>query len=228
MVVHKNLRFCTCLTEIFGPTRILFQDVHPRLKTDKAGRLWYLPVRHRVFSPVHRVKRIHFQLSAHASIHVTALLTMRATGSGRHRLKPLRFILSWWKRRRFQYLVEVGTPEDTDKEQVEMEQKTGDSVLEVANLILDPPNTPLSLFFSDQSMSRGSSYPFQHAPTVGSFQASLESMDSVMDSHWDPNDETSQATERVANFHGDKFLLEHLNFLSVSTQPQEVELVYDN
>jgi hypothetical protein len=52
-------------------------------------------------------------------------------------------------------------------------------------------------------------------------------MDSVMDSYWDPDDQTSQITERVNNVQGDVFLIEHLNFLSVSTQPQDVEVMYD-
>lgn len=72
-------------------------------------------------------------------------------------------------------------------------------------------------------------YSFEKVTTIGSFQDSIESMDSVKDSHWDPEDETSQATEVATNVRRqDAFLHEHLNFLSVQTQPQEVVVVYTN
>ena len=90
-----------------------------------------------------------------------------------------------------------------------------------------PLETPLALYFNAQPPRPRNSYPFQRSKTSDSFQDSIESMDSVMDSHWDPDDdETSQAPERQIN--GEAYLLEHLNFLSVSTQPQEVELMHGN
>ena len=72
------------------------------------------------------------------------------------------------------------------------------------------------------------SYQLGRNRTTDSFQDSIESMDSLVESYWDPEDETSQATAIASNalHYGDGFLLEHLNFLSVQTQPREVEAVY--
>jgi len=65
--------------------------------------------------------------------------------------------------------------------------------------------------------------PFVRTPTMNSLQDSIESMDSITESRCTLcDDEISEPLEL-----GSEFLMEHLNFLSQSTQPQEVELVYN-
>ena len=71
-------------------------------------------------------------------------------------------------------------------------------------------------------------YPFERNCTKDSFQGSLESMDSLVESYWDPEDETSQATAMISNaFQSKDFFVEHVGFLSVQAQPREVELIYN-
>ena len=64
--------------------------------------------------------------------------------------------------------------------------------------------------------------------TVESVSGSLESMDSIAESYWDPDDEASNLTPLVRNTHNhtDIFFVEHVNFLKVQTQPRRVEQVY--
>jgi len=54
-------------------------------------------------------------------------------------------------------------------------------------------------------------------------------MDSLAESHWDPDDDASNATPLVKNTHtpNDAFFIEHVKFLQVQTQPRKVEQVYD-
>lgn len=65
--------------------------------------------------------------------------------------------------------------------------------------------------------------------TIESISGSLESMDSIADSHWDPDDDSSNVTPLVRNIlHpiSDAFFVEHVKFLQVQTQPRKVEQVY--
>mmetsp|Transcript_28166 Transcript_28166/g.49924 ORF Transcript_28166/g.49924 Transcript_28166/m.49924 type:complete len:151 (-) Transcript_28166:55-507(-) len=147
-------------------------------------------------------------------------------------------LLSWWKRKRFQYLEQIDTHEEAVVEQptVDFEQprmkfdpeEKDDRVTTPTKGPVEPLVTPLALYFNSHPTKSQNSYQYAGTLTdADSFQDSLESMDSVMDSHWDPDDQTSQATARVNNVHGDAFLIEHLNFLSVSTEPR-VEVLYGN
>lgn len=62
---------------------------------------------------------------------------------------------------------------------------------------------------------------------IDSFQASLESIDSLAESYWDPDDENSFMTPVVNNSsHQSAFFDEHVRFLKVQTQPREVEVVW--
>jgi len=136
-------------------------------------------------------------------------------GNRKRRFKPLFTLQTWWKRRRFQYLVHVNASEERSmngyRGRTEISTGFGDAASEA--LI-----TPLALYFEAQISSEIS----QSFPT-NSFHDSIESMDSIIDSHCThTEDEMSESVEYI-----DKFLMEHLNFLSQSTQPQEVELVYD-
>ena len=64
---------------------------------------------------------------------------------------------------------------------------------------------------------------------IESISGSLESMDSIADSHWDPDDDSSNVTPLVRNIPhptADAFFVEHVKFLQVQTQPRKVEQVY--
>ena len=154
---------------------------------------------------------------------------MSLRSSQKKAFKPFASLRSWWKRRRFQHLQEAETHEESEKEKidVEIEPEMTEEIVKDNGVPSTPLGTPLALYFNAQPPRTRDSYPFQRSNTADSFQNSIESMDSVIDSHWDPDDEeTSQATVRHGN--GEAYLLEHLNFLSVSTQPQEVELMHGN
>lgn len=65
---------------------------------------------------------------------------------------------------------------------------------------------------------------------LGSFTGSVESLDSLAESYWDPADEHSElkvnnspALERARS---GEFFHEHLRFLKVQTQPRQVEVVW--
>jgi hypothetical protein len=83
--------------------------------------------------------------------------------------------------------------------------------------------TPLAIYLEAKVTSE-TSESFPNTPTTNSFQDSLESIDSIVDSDCNHSErETSESEEIV-----DTFFMEHIHFLNQSTQPQEVELVYDN
>jgi hypothetical protein len=63
--------------------------------------------------------------------------------------------------------------------------------------------------------------------TQESFQGSLESMDSLAESYWDPEDDASHMTPVATNLaRSSDFFLEHVRFLKVQTQPRQVEVVW--
>jgi hypothetical protein len=63
--------------------------------------------------------------------------------------------------------------------------------------------------------------------TQESFQGSLESMDSLAESYWDPDDDASHMTPAAANLaRSSEFFFEHVRFLRVQTQPRQVEVVW--
>ena len=63
--------------------------------------------------------------------------------------------------------------------------------------------------------------------TRDSFQGSIESLDSLVESCWDPEDDSSQCTQVTSNpkNHVD-FFVQHLGFLCIQTQPRQVQVVY--
>lgn len=70
---------------------------------------------------------------------------------------------------------------------------------------------------------------FARHRTHDSFQGSLESIDSLVESYWDPDDEGSHSTPVVTNLaRGSAFFEAHVDFLVGQTQPRGVELVWDN
>jgi hypothetical protein len=137
------------------------------------------------------------------------------------RFIPFFKIRSWWKRRRFQYLVHVDTRDEQSTKERKGEIEIGDSTTEE---VFDPP---IELYFNEQQPTRNNTLSFVSSTPTDSFQDSIESMDSVVDSHYlHPEDEYSQPVAFATYVHLDPFLMAHINFLSQSTQPQEVELVY--
>jgi hypothetical protein len=86
---------------------------------------------------------------------------------------------------------------------------------------------------TDGSIDRGQlpgsprRYPCVRDRDADSYQGSLESMDSLTDSYWDPGDNESEATP-VANNNTIQadFLDEHVDFLKGNTQPREVQVVW--
>jgi len=127
----------------------------------------------------------------------------------KRRFNPFDNLRTWWKRRRFQYLVHVNVTE----ERVVEECRVGTDIRnECGTKYPESFILPLAPHLEDK-ISIG----------VNSFHDSIESMDSIVDSHHTySEEEVSESGEFV-----DEFLMEHLNFLSHSTQLQEVELVYD-
>jgi hypothetical protein len=68
---------------------------------------------------------------------------------------------------------------------------------------------------------------FVRTRTQESFQGSLESMDSLAESYWDPEDDASHITPATATLaRSSEFFFEHVRFLKVQTQPRQVEVVW--
>lgn len=135
------------------------------------------------------------------------------------RFKPLFYLLSWWKERRFQYLVHVDTQEEQSME--ERRGKVGPtSGLDFTMEEQEEVVSPIELY------AKARKFPFVRTP-IDSFQDSIESVDSIVDSYYLHSEGTSsQSMVFINNAHLDPFLKAHIDFLSQSTQPQEVELVY--
>ena len=144
--------------------------------------------------------------------------TKRAGPYGRKRKKWYRpfLFLRCWRKRRFQYLEQVNTHEEPQKDD---DGYDGDDRSELNDTAPTHHmiNSPQGLYFN-----------VQEPPTRRSYTEddSIESMDSLMGGE-EQEDETSEATERISNLHKDYVLMAHLNFLVESTQPQEVDLMYE-
>lgn len=67
----------------------------------------------------------------------------------------------------------------------------------------------------------------QRDQTNDSFHGSIESMDSLTESYWDPEDDSSQLTPLANNCEVPKdFFGEHVDFLRIQTRPRTVEVVW--
>ena len=64
--------------------------------------------------------------------------------------------------------------------------------------------------------------------SADSFQGSLESMDSLVESYWDPEDDETQLTPIATNTVEQKidFFEEHIDFMRVKTQARKVQVVW--
>jgi hypothetical protein len=69
---------------------------------------------------------------------------------------------------------------------------------------------------------------FIRTRTVDSFGGSLESIDSLAESYWDPEDDSSlpQSSPSGEVARSREFFHEHVHFLKVQTQPRQVEVVW--
>lgn len=139
---------------------------------------------------------------------------------------PLLALVSWWKRRKF-YVAQQNMLDDEasmlSERKNPIEEKKG----------ITPPMMEQAITATHHGSvpQNCTSYPLTRNRTIDSFQDSIMSMDSLVESYWDPDldDEMSQtATVLICNKAQDDFLKAHINFLSIQTQPREVEIVYDS
>jgi len=92
-------------------------------------------------------------------------------------------------------------------------------------LPLPPPVSPSP----SPSPTPPSSLKLYRNGTIDSLSGSLESLDSLVESQWDPEDDASNITPLVKNTQKstDVFFAEHVQFLQIQTQPRKVEEVYN-
>ena len=178
-----------------------------------------------------------------ASINLFAIvmvLNLFSTEANRQRKRKkrrqgiLRRIANWWKRRNF-YIVQNGSQEEsqngvdlTMEESFDGEQaQDWDMTVEVAVATVQTPLAPLYVSVMKTIGAPTGASPFTRSRTKDLFQGSLESIDSLAESHWDPDDDSSQVTPKANNVAQPiDFFSEHVDFLRVQTQPRKVEVVW--
>lgn len=100
----------------------------------------------------------------------------------------------------------------------------GPSLTVVESAVSDPSSKNLHSPPHDKMKRVG------NGPVENSLSGSLESLDSLTESYWDPDEDASNATPIVTNIPQpamDAFFVEHVRFLQVQTQPRKVAEVYD-
>ena len=138
---------------------------------------------------------------------------------------PFILLLACWKRRQF-YVVQNDVLDD-DSVPTAMTSTPSDKTRPVQNLSssTSPKKHPAEAYFKNPRPAVEQALSVHKSQSTDSFQASIESMDSLVESYWDPGDDNaSQVTAKVSN--KKDFLAEHLSFLSAQTQPRKVEEVY--
>jgi hypothetical protein len=154
-------------------------------------------------------------------------------------------IANWWKRRNFYIvqeqdgsqdesqngIIDVTMEESFDEEQAPEAGKprhcqnqdiANEDALATVQIQLAP-----SLVSAIRACALPGASLFKRNRTKDSFQGSLESIDSLAESHWDPDDDSSQVTPIANNVaHPMDFFSEHVEFLRVHTQPRKVEVVW--
>jgi len=102
------------------------------------------------------------------------------------------------------------------------------SPLQSASVLVTPPNSPkISMQGVTRRPQEGRS--IARSQTLESFQGSLESIDSLVESYWDPDDDSSHMEKIIPSLLGrqsSEFFNEHVNFLRGKTQPRNVEVVW--
>lgn len=141
---------------------------------------------------------------------------MKLVGHRIHRIPSISSLLNWWKSRRFKYVVHANLSDPSVAKEwrgscsKDREHGSGGSACDV--------NRPLAPLLDDNNMRETSELSLGFSDSI-SLNESIDSLDSAVDpQHIRIQGNTS------ASF--DNFLMAHLKFLSLSTQPQEVELVY--
>jgi hypothetical protein len=182
-----------------------------------------------------------------ASINLFAIamvLIVCAAEASRQRQKKRRRgilgrIANWWKRRSF-YIVQDGSQEESqngvdvtieesfDEEQnPEAKEPDWDMTVEDTHATVQTPLAPSYVSAMRTTGTPPGASPFTRNRTKDSFQGSIESIDSLAESHWDPEDDSSQVTPIANNVAQPiDFFSEHVDFLRVQTQPRKVEVVW--
>jgi hypothetical protein len=154
-------------------------------------------------------------------------------------------IANWWKRRNF-YIVQDGSQEESQngvdvtmeesfdseqapeaKEPSHYQDQDWDMTVEDTTATIQTPLAPSYVAAMRAIGAPPGPSPFTRNRTKDSFQGSLESIDSLAESHWDPEDDSSQVTPIANNVAQPiDFFSEHVDFLRVQTQPRKVEVVW--
>jgi len=139
--------------------------------------------------------------------------------------RPLLGLVTWWKGRKFYFAQQEDLGDDDDEESAPSNDKN--------NIHREPEQAPRARLprpnFNGTPMQQPCRNPLTQSLATASFEDSIESMDSLAESYWEPEDETSQTTTPASNTgYQPDFLVEHLGFLNAQTQPREVEVVYRN
>jgi hypothetical protein len=169
----------------------------------------------------------------------------RQRKSKKQRRGILKKIANWWNRRNF-YIVQDGSQEEfhngvdvTMEESFDGEQaieatepshyqdQDWDMTVEDAKTTIKTPLAPSYVAVMNTKGALPGASPFIRNRTKDSFQGSLESIDSLAESHWDPEDDSSEATPIANNVAQPiDFFSEHVDFLRVQTQPRKIEVVW--
>ena len=146
-------------------------------------------------------------------------MDIKHIGYRKRRFKPFFNLRTWWKSRRFQYLIHVNAPEESVAKEC---RRRTDKDSEYGSAATSDTNRPLAHYLETNNTTEISELLLK-SPAVNSFHDSIDSLDSVVNSQCTDSEENIPETAGSV----DKFLMEHLDFLSQSTSAQEVELVYD-
>jgi hypothetical protein len=135
----------------------------------------------------------------------------------KHALRELAEKITWWGKEKSFYVVHKDSTLAEDEESIDGFLFTND----FGKNAKSPKPRVLAEIFPAAAVS------FRRSKRRCSFQSSIESIDSLLESCWDPEDDSSQCTEVVSNSRVQPdFFIEHLDFLSIQTQPRQVQLVY--
>ena len=129
-------------------------------------------------------------------------------------ISSLSKLRNWWKNRRFQYRVHANLTNDSIAKELRGRCGKDSEYGTTCDL-----NRPLA-YYLEESNTREVSELVLKSSASNSFYGTIGSLDSADDS------QHTHSQEHIFEIGFDKFLMAHLEFLSQSTQPQEVELVY--
>lgn len=153
----------------------------------------------------------------------------------------------WWKKKSF-YVVQADSSGEDARDRTMMEdsgdddsstggfdtQSTTNEVIDRVAPLIDVPRSTVhreTRTYKQKAVNRDppvrQTSRLARNSTRDSLQGSLESLDSLAESCWDPDDD-SQVTPVAGNVvQQEDFFSEHVHFLRVQTQPRQVEIVWD-